>query len=88
MRDPKRISKMLERLQKIWEAHPDYRLGQLLENVFPNRPGYPETYSRPMHHIEDEMLIETLEKFYETEKVYSYKGKEVLKEVLKKVKNA
>ena len=88
MRDPKRIPEILERLRKLWEASPDMRLGQLLENVFPNRPGMDEKFSRTMYYLEDDELLETLEQFYKTEKVYGYKGKEVLKEILKKVKNA
>jgi hypothetical protein len=38
MRNPKRIPKVLAKLQKAWELQPDWRLGQLLVNL-----------SRPMH---------------------------------------
>ena len=82
MRDPKRIPKILERLRKLWEASPDMRLGQLLENVFPNRPGMSSKYSRIMYYLEDEVLVETLENFYKTEKVYAYKGREILEKLL------
>lgn len=82
MRDPKRIPKILKRLQKLWELNPDMRLGQLIENVFPNRPGMDEKYSRPMYYFEDEKLIGILEKFYKVEKVFGYKGEELLKKFL------
>ena len=36
-RDPKRIPIILKRLENIWRRFPDLRLGQLIENVFPNR---------------------------------------------------
>jgi len=88
MRNPKRIPKILDKIQKLWEEKPDMRLGQLLENVFPNRPTMDPKYSRSMYNIEDEELVETLTKFYKTEKTFGYKGKEVLQEVLKKVKEA
>lgn len=53
MRDPKRIPKILKALQKIWERHPDLRLGQLLLNL-----GY------DFYYTEDVKLIEQLEKLY------------------------
>ena len=34
MRDPERIARILGRVQRIWEANPDLRLGQLLVNAF------------------------------------------------------
>lgn len=53
-RDPKRIPKILKRLWLVWEKNPDLRLSQLIQNVFPNGA----------YHIEDEVLISALEKFY------------------------
>jgi hypothetical protein len=35
MRDPKRIPKIIEKLQKVWEQNPDLRLGQLIVNLVP-----------------------------------------------------
>jgi len=71
MRDVKRIPKIMERLQKIWERYPDMRLGQLIENVFPNT--YKDYISA--YYIEDEAFIKTLEEFYETPKTYRRFGK-------------
>ena len=34
MRDPERIQRILGQVQRIWEANPDLRLGQLLVNAF------------------------------------------------------
>lgn len=30
MRDPERIERLLSLIQRVWEKHPDLRLGQLL----------------------------------------------------------
>lgn len=35
MRDPERIKRILPLLEKVWEAHPDYRLGQLIAAYAP-----------------------------------------------------
>jgi len=60
VRDPKRIKKVLVRLAKVWSKHPELRLGQLLENVFPNTDkDYISAYG-----IEDEEYINTIEEFY------------------------
>lgn len=31
-RDPRRIPRILKRIEKLWERYPDQRLGQLLQN--------------------------------------------------------
>ena len=59
MRDVKRIPKILKRLEKIWKAHPDLRLGQLIINVT-RQPSLPLPYD-----IEDEALISNIEKYYQ-----------------------
>ena len=33
MRDPKRISQMMNLIQRGWETVPDWRFGQLIENL-------------------------------------------------------
>jgi uncharacterized protein YihD (DUF1040 family) len=50
MRDPKRIKRILELIQNIWEQHPDLRLCQLIGNVFPG----------DNYHIEDDDLEKQL----------------------------
>lgn len=55
MRDPARIPKILERLRKVWEAHPDLRLGQLVVNAATSRPHCDPFY------IEDDSLIDRVE---------------------------
>lgn len=59
-RDPKRIPKIMKRLEKLWKKHPDLRLGQLLENALRRDAGFGSPY-----YMEDENLIEVLERFYE-----------------------
>ena len=56
MRDPKRINKCLRKIKEVWSKHPDLRLGQLLLNIVPN--------ANSSYFIEDEELINLLEKFY------------------------
>jgi len=36
MRDPKRIPKVLAKIQAYWERNPDLRLGQLVSNLAGN----------------------------------------------------
>lgn len=51
MRDPARIPRMLETIRKVWETHPDLRLGQLLVNAMrPSRP------SPQVFYFEDDKL--------------------------------
>ena len=54
MRDPKRIPEILHDVQRVWEAFPDLRLGQLLLNVVPDSA---------LYYIEDEELVHRLLEF-------------------------
>ena len=56
MRDPKRISEILKRLEVVWKKYPDLRLGQLLIDVLHVRNNF-------LFYIEDNKLIEEIEKF-------------------------
>jgi len=56
MRDPKRISEILKRLEVVWKKYPDLRLGQLLIDVLHVRNNF-------LFYIEDDKLIEEVEKF-------------------------
>ncbi len=53
MRDPKRIPQILAKLQKLWEKHPDLRLGQLVENLAPK--GQADAYF-----VEDDILVQRI----------------------------
>ena len=33
MRDPQRISTVLKEIERLWQLHPDWRIGQLISNV-------------------------------------------------------
>jgi uncharacterized protein YihD (DUF1040 family) len=59
MRDPKRIPKILKRIEKIWKKYPDLRLGQLIID------GTLLSGEEDLFYIEDEKLISKLEKFEE-----------------------
>jgi uncharacterized protein YihD (DUF1040 family) len=55
MRDPKRITEMLELIRRIWVANPDMRLMQLIGNLYDSQAEY---------YIEDENLKKALERVY------------------------
>jgi uncharacterized protein YihD (DUF1040 family) len=48
MRNKTRIKKILGELGKVWEKHPDLRLGQLLRQV---------TYDEDLFYLEDDVLL-------------------------------
>ena len=56
MRNPERILKILERIEKIWKENPELRLGQLLCNAI--NIDY-------LYEIEDDKLINFLRCTYE-----------------------
>lgn len=66
MRDPERIPEILNRLRTVWEKHPDLRLGQLIENVFPNTD-FDQISGR---HLECEEYIRTIEDYYAQNPVF------------------
>jgi len=33
-RDPKRIGRILKKIEKLWENSPDLRFGQFIQNIF------------------------------------------------------
>ena len=33
-RDPKRIGRILEKIERLWEDSPDLRFGQFIQNIF------------------------------------------------------
>jgi uncharacterized protein YihD (DUF1040 family) len=53
MRDPNRIPLVLQEIERLWQAHPDWRLGQLVCNL--------AAWADPMQNIvwdvEDEVLV-------------------------------
>lgn len=55
MRNPDRIPKILNEIEKIWQRHPDLRLGQLILNL---------EYRLPLYQIEDEELVAALKSLY------------------------
>lgn len=54
MRDPARINRIVEKIQRAWYAHPDLRLGQLLHHL-----------ARPHAeaHVDDDVLEQRLDAF-------------------------
>ena len=56
MRDPKRISKMMELIKTIWRMNPDLRLGQMLGNITNDLS--------VLYYMEDDELFDRLQKTY------------------------
>ena len=54
MRDKKRIPEILNELGKLWMKYPDYRLCQLISNMFPTETD--------IFYKEDSDLLERLKK--------------------------
>lgn len=57
MRDPKRIKPLLTEIEKQWENFPDWRFGQLIENIkrFYNIDD--------LFYIEDDEMLKLIENF-------------------------
>ena len=57
MRDPKRMKPLLMEIEKQWENFPDWRLGQLIENIkrFYNIDD--------LFYIEDDEMLKLIENF-------------------------
>lgn len=61
MRDKKRIKPFMMELAEIWETKcPDWRFGQLIENVFC-------VINAPTFYIEDKEMLELFKKYFNTE---------------------
>ena len=57
MRDPKRITPLLTELEKQWKRFPDWRFGQLIENI-------KRFYSvDDLFYIEDDRMLELIKNF-------------------------
>ena len=55
MRDPKRIKEIVTELEKYWNNHPNWRLGQLMSNLSYELRGDNDSFF-----IEDDELLELL----------------------------
>ena len=57
MRDPKRIKPLLMEIEKQWERFPDWRFGQLIENI-------KRFYDiNDLFYIEDDKMLELIKNF-------------------------
>ena len=56
MRDPRRIKPILESLELLWRRNPDYRFGQLIQNLFV------DAGSNHVYYMEEDVLEELLAK--------------------------
>ena len=62
MRPKKRIRPMLKLIREIWEAYPDFKLGQIIVNAtFSSKTSFP--YDSHLYGLEDDKLYEELEQF-------------------------
>lgn len=61
MRDPKRISQMMNLIQRGWETVPDWRFGQLIENLS-RYIGVDDLF-----YIEDDKMMKVIAEFFDLE---------------------
>jgi len=77
-RDPKRIPRILKKLQELWEKYPDLRLGQLIMNI--------DGTNQDFWHVEDsewEKKITRCRQTWSTSSRNSYQEQEkVVRELL------
>jgi hypothetical protein len=72
MRNSKRIKKILNLIEKIWNKYPDLRLCQLISNSF----NFRELNDSNMYYLEDDKLESLLIDFYEIKNAKNnYKSK-------------
>lgn len=62
MRDPERITAVLNEPRKVWEKNPDLRLGQIIVNMVQAENSSPEIF-----YFEDDVLLLRLKGFLETQ---------------------
>ena len=55
MRDPKRIKRIINKVEELWKVNPDWRLTQLIMNVL--------SMNSDPYYIEDEQLEKALDDF-------------------------
>ena len=60
MRDEKRIERIIEKLQRVWKANPDWRLCQLVFNIAVNTETMKE---RDVFYVEDGIFEITLNRY-------------------------
>lgn len=61
MRDPKRIPLVLQEIERIWRAHPDWRLGQLVCNL----AAWADPTQNIVWDVEDEVLVAEVQRHLE-----------------------
>lgn len=64
MRSPSRIKIFCERLTAVWQRFPDWRFGQLVENVF-------QDLQQDPFFIEDKEMIEFFEMYVKSQEIIS-----------------
>lgn len=76
MRDPNRIEPFMKELGKMWKTKcPDWRFGQLVFNITRDM----QSHGIDIFYMEDDELIEYLEKWFDDQKEKEELEKEVLK---------
>ncbi len=58
VKEPYRVYEFIDRLESVWQRHPQLRLGQVIGNVFNYALG------KDPYNVEDEAFISALEEFY------------------------
>ncbi len=61
MRDPNRIDKFCDELNKLWHKVPDWRFGQLMSNVLST---FQAEKMRDIFYPEDEEMLDFFKKYF------------------------
>ncbi len=74
MRDPKRIKRILEKIETLWNLYPNQRLAQLIENyILPSGDERCADSSALRFYTEDDVIEKELDKILKTFE-YAEKG--------------
>jgi hypothetical protein len=68
VRDPNRIPRILAKLQKLWEAMPDQRLGQLINNILTLQPSA-YSWESDLWHSEDTEWESMIDEYLKTKRI-------------------
>ena len=58
MRDPERINDFCEKLSEYWHMYPDFRFGQIIENIKSSN-GISDIF-----YVEDNKMMEMIERYF------------------------
>lgn len=64
MRDRNKIKKIISTIEKVWNDHPNLRLGQMLINGIQGKSRNTQDIEKKLFYIEDDDLVAMLENLF------------------------